>query len=267
MLTIYICFLAGGAVLPITSFLLGFIHNLMDTDVDADLDADAHLDVDTDVDVDTEFDVNTDADVDTELDINPDAGINAGIELDSEININSDTDMDSDTNVGHSSDLNQNISNMPDAHVGIGADSASMLSIAFYPTSLMSLATLAIVFGAVGSVMTLTGKGAIFTLIIATITGYVASITVQTIIKTLKKVQTRSSGIYENELMLYDGTVVDTILPGQMGSVSFITLSNIRVNYPAKCTDESLRLVTGRVVKVKEIKNGIFIVEPKNKYE
>jgi len=111
------------------------------------------------------------------------------------------------------------------------------------------------------------GKGALITLIIAAVSGYLASITVQSILKTLRRIQTRNGTINENELMLYDGTVVDTILPGQTGSVSFVSLSNIRVTYPAKCADESLRLAAGRTVRVKEIKNGIVIVEPKNKYE
>lgn len=219
MLTLYICFLAGGAVLPLISFLMGFINNLMDADVD----------LDTDIDADTDFDLDTDPDFDADTDISP------------------DTDIDVDANID--SDIN------------------SGLSIAFFPSSLMSLSALAIVFGAVGSVMTLKAKGAVLTFIIAALSGYIASITVQSILKTLKKVQKRNSTINENELMLYDGKVVETILPGKIGSVSFVSLSNIRVTYPAKCSDDRLRLATGRAVKVKEIKDGIVIVEPKNKYE
>lgn len=226
MLTLYICFLAGGAVLPITSFLFGLINNFLDADVDVDADVDA-------VDVD----VNTGPDLDAELDTVSE------LEADSDI----DTDIDSGANV-------------------VGAAN-SALSIALFPSSLMSISTLAIVFGAIGSIMTMKGKGALITLIIAAVSGYLASITVQSILKTLRRIQTRNGTINENELMLYDGKVVDTILPGQTGSVSFVSLSNIRVTYPAKCADESLRLAAGRTVRVKEIKNGIVIVEPKNKYE
>lgn len=230
MLTLYICFLAGGAVLPVISFILGFVNNLTDADVDVDTDIDVDTDLDLDMDADIDISTDLDADADLDLDADPDA------------------DMDTDMVVG--SELIE-----------------SAFTLALFPTSLMSLSTLAIVFGAIGSIMTLTGKGAILSFIIAVISGYLASITVQTILKTLKRVQTRNSAINENELMLYDGTVVDTILPGQMGSVSFVSLSNIRVNYPSRCADESLKLSTGRAVKVKEIKNGIMIVEPKNKYE
>jgi len=226
LLTLYICFLAGGAVLPITSFLFGLINNFLDADVDVDADVDA-------VDVD----VNTGPDLDAELDTVSE------LEADSDI----DTDIDSGANV-------------------VGAAN-SALSIALFPSSLMSISTLAIVFGAIGSIMTMKGKGALITLIIAAVSGYLASITVQSILKTLRRIQTRNGTINENELMLYDGKVVDTILPGQTGSVSFVSLSNIRVTYPAKCADESLRLAAGRTVRVKEIKNGIVIVEPKNKYE
>jgi len=226
LLTLYICFLAGGAVLPITSFLFGLINNFLDADVDVDADVDA-------VDVD----VNTGPDLDAELDTVSE------LEADSDI----DTDIDSGANV-------------------VGAAN-SALTIALFPSSLMSISTLAIVFGAIGSIMTMKGKGALITLIIAAVSGYLASITVQSILKTLRRIQTRNGTINENELMLYDGKVVDTILPGQTGSVSFVSLSNIRVTYPAKCADESLRLAAGRTVRVKEIKNGIVIVEPKNKYE
>lgn len=227
MLTVYLCFLAGGAVLPLVSFLMGFLSNFFDADVD----------VDTGLDTDTDFDLDTDLELDTDLD------------YDADIEINTDADIDTDLDIGSELDF------------------GSAFSIALYPTSLMSLATLAIIFGAVGAVMTLTGKGAIFAFVLAVILGYLASIAVQSILKTLKKLQTRNSAFNERELMLYDGTVVDTILPGQIGSVSFVSLSNIRVNYPAKCSDDSLRLVTGKAVKVKEIKDGIIIVEPKNKYE
>ena len=115
--------------------------------------------------------------------------------------------------------------------------------------------------------MSYSEKGKIITFIVALFTGYIASVIVQTIVKTLKKIQKRNYGIDENELLLYDGKVVDTILPGQLGTVSFTTLKDILVSYPARCSDEGLKLETGKIVKAKEIKNGIFIVEPKNKYE
>ena len=52
-----------------------------------------------------------------------------------------------------------------------------------------------------------------------------------------------------------------------MGTVSFLTLEKILVSYPAKCVDKNLKLETGIIVQAKEFKDGIFIVEPKNKYE
>lgn len=115
--------------------------------------------------------------------------------------------------------------------------------------------------------MTYTGKGRTITIVAAVIAGYLASVIVQTIMKTLKRAQRRNEGVDENELLLYDGKVVDTILPGQLGTVSFTTLNNVLISYPARCADEKLKLETGRIVTVAEKKNGIFIVEPKNKYE
>jgi hypothetical protein len=243
MLTVYICFLAGGAVLPFINFLLGLASNGVDSDVNADTGIDADTDIDMDLDfsgdtdIEAAFDAGTDPDIGAEFDVNPE--INA----------------DSGSGPG--------INPVMNADTGVW----SMVSIGLFPTSFMSLSSLAITFGAVGGIMTLTGRGKLITFVIAAIAGYIVSVAIQTVIKSLKKAQTRSNGVVENELLLYDGTIVDTVLPGQMGSVSFVTLKNVRVNYPARCADESLRLAAGRVVKVKEIKNGIFIVEPKNRYE
>ena len=201
VITMYLCFLAGGLVLPVISTFFGFFGDGMDTDVSTDLD----VDLDTDIDFDNTMDVDSMFDAD--------------------------------------------------------------FPIALFPASLMSLSALAIAFGAVGSVMTLTAKGKSITLIAAIITGYVASVIVQTIIKSLKKVQARSYGLDEKELLLYDGKIIDTILPGQLGTVSFTTLKNVLVSYPARCTDDNLKIESGRLVKAIELKDGIIFVEPKNKYE
>jgi hypothetical protein len=214
--TMYLCFLVGGAILPIISAFMGFFSDGVDTDMDTDLDVDVDADIDMDVDAGTDLDTP----MDTHIDIGP-----------------------------HMDAVD------------------SILSIGLFPTSLMSYSTLTITFGAVGGIMSSTGKGKIITLVAAIISGYLASVIVQTIIKSLKKVQTRNYGIDQNELLLYDGKVVDTILPGQFGTVSLMTLKGVLVSYPARCSDDGLRLETGRIVKVNEIKNGILIVEPKNKYE
>ncbi len=208
MVTVYLCFLAGGAVLPFLNVVFGFLSSGSDVDIDTDMDVDTDLDVDLDADLDV--DVATDS---------------------------------------------------PDVDVG------SALSLGLFPTSLMSLSALAITFGAVGSILTLLGRGNTLTFVASAITGYIVSVIVQTIIKTLKRIQKRHYGINENELLLYDGKVVDTILPGQLGTVSFYTLKDVHVSYPARCSDGQLRLETGRLVKVVEVNNGIFTVEPKNKYE
>lgn len=193
--TIYLCFLAGGVVLPFISFIAGSIGDGMDTDGEPDLD----LDMETDIE--------------------------------------------------------------------IGGDIDSFFSIGLFPSSLMSLSALAITFGATGGIMSHMGKGKIITFIAAIALGYIVAVIVQTIIKTLKRIQERHYGINENEILLYNGKVVDTILPGQLGSVSFYTLKNVMVSYPAKCSDENIKLEVGRIVKVKEIIKGVCIVEPINKYE
>lgn len=219
MITMYLCFLAGGAVLPFISVVLGNLGDGVDTDVSADVDVDVDVDVEVDVEVDVDIDADADLDVDT------------------------------------------------GANVDLGPEIGSMFSIGLFPTSLMAISALAITFGAVGGVMTLTQKGKIITFVVAVIAGYFASVAVQTIIKSLKKIQKSNYGLDKNELLLYDGKVVDTILPGQLGTVSFITLKGIGVSYPARCADKTLKLETGKVVKANEFKDGVVIVEPKNKYE
>ncbi len=225
MLTFYLCFLAGGVVLPLLNLIMGFLSGGFDPEVDTDLD------IDTDFDIDTKFDIDTEFEIDTEP--GADAGTNPG----------AGTESDADPG-------------------GEG-----VLSISLIPTSLLALSALAIAFGATGALMTLGNRSWLLTLVLSVIFGYLASMVIQTLIKTLKKIQTRSSGINENELLLYDGKVVDTILPGQLGTVSFMTLKNVLVSYPAKCEDASLRLEAGRVVRAKVFENGIFTVEPKNRYE
>ena len=123
MVTIYLCFLAGGAVLPFLNILLGSLSGGSDADIDMDAD----------------------------LDVGADLG--DGIDLEA----GSDP-----------------LSGASDLDVG------SALSIGLLPTSLMSLSALAITFGAVGSVMTLTGSGKLLTFVVAAIAGYITAVVVQT---------------------------------------------------------------------------------------
>lgn len=207
----YLCFLAGGVVLPFLSFAFGFLSDGIGTDVDADISTDFGADIGTDIGMDASPDV-------------------------------------------------------PDIpHVTI--ESGSMISVGLLPTSFHALSAFAIIFGAVGAVMTLKSIPTIITLPVGLASGYLVAVLAQTILQTLKKIQTKNYAVDENELLLYEGVVVDTILPGQLGTVSFLTMEEIRLSYPAICSDETLKLETGKQVKVIEKREGVFIVEPKYKYE
>ncbi len=207
----YLCFLAGGVVLPFLSFAFGFLSDGIGADVDADINTDFGTDIGTDIGMDASPDV---------VDV-PQVTIESG----------------------------------------------SMISVGLLPTSFHALSAFAIIFGAVGAVMTLKSIPTIITLPVGLVSGYLVAVLAQTILQTLKKIQTRNYAVDENELLLYEGVVVDTILPGQLGTVSFLTLEEIRVSYPAICSDETLKLETGKQVKVIEKREGVFIVEPKHKYE
>ncbi|MFT4146620.1 MAG: hypothetical protein QM644_19425 [Mobilitalea sp.] len=205
MLTMYLCFLAGGVVLPFLSFALGFLADGIGADVDVDAD------------------------------IGTDFGADGG----------------------------PDIVDTPQVTI----ESGHMISIGLLPTSFHALSAFAIIFGAVGAVMTLKSIPTIITLPVGLVSGYLVAVLAQTVLQTLKKIQTKNYAVDENELLLYEGVVVDTILPGQLGTVSFLTLEEIRVSYPAICSDETLKLETGKQVKVIEKREGVFIVEPKHKYE
>lgn len=233
MLTIYLCFLAGGVVLPFISFAMGFLSNGLDSDL------------------------NTDVDMNTDLDFHVDNGFEVDGNISTEVGTDVGTDIGSD--VGDS---------FPVGHqVSLEAGSESFVTLGLLPTSLLSISALAITFGASGALMTYGKAGKFLTFLVSLLIGYFFSVVIQSILKSLKKVQKMNSGIDEKELLLYDGTVIDTILPGQMGTVRFTTLKDVSVSYPAICDDKDIKLVSGKIVKVKEFKNGVFIVEPKNKYE
>lgn len=250
MITFYLCFLAGGAVIPIISFVLGSLGN----DVDTDTDMDVGLDTDIGTDFDTDIDIGVDPDIGVDTDFDIDGDFDAEISMDTPV-MNADMGHGTGHNAGTGLD------------VGKGPDTGSIFSLGLIPTSLMSLSALALTFGGVGGLLTYVIHSKVITFIIAILAGYFASVFVQSLVKTLRKVQRRNEGVNENELLLYNGKVVDTILPGQLGTVSIVTLSNILVSYPAKCADEGLRLETGKVIRVLEMNKGILLVEPKNKYE
>lgn len=262
MITFYLCFLAGGAVIPIVSFILGSLGNDVDTDTDMDveLDADIGTDFDADVDIGADIDMDTDIDIGLDPDIGVDTDFDIGGDVDADISLHTPV-MDADP--GHVTGHNTGTGSA----VGRGPETGSVFTLGLIPTSLMSLSALALTFGGVGGLLTYAIHSKVITFILALLAGYFASVVVQSLVKTLRKVQRRNEGVNENELLLYNGKVVDTILPGQLGTVSILTLSNILVSYPAKCADESLRLETGKVIRVLEMKDGILLVEPKNKYE
>lgn len=228
MLTVYICFLAGGAVIPLFNSIMGFLSHGFDTHMDGDMSSGADL--------------------------------HSHIGFEHDISGHLADGHDIAGHIGGDGDTGTNMDSM-DAGTG------SVFSLGLLPTSLLSLSAFAVTFGASGALMTIGNLMFILTLVLAAVIGYISLVIVQTIINTLKKAQTVNGCVDEQELLLYDGRIVDTILPGQYGTVSFVTLHKERVSYPAKCSDKSLKLETGKIVKVKEFTNGIFIVEPKNKYE
>lgn len=213
MQTVYICFLVGGAIIPLISTILSIF--------------DGHAD----------FDGNIDTEITTDTDI-------GGVIDDVDVGIDSHIDCDCDL------------------HTGGGG-----VVLGLFPTSLIALSAVSAFFGLVGTVMSASGYNRVLTIVVSIIVGYIAGVIAQTIIKSLKKIQVRNYGINTNEVLAYDGKVVDTILPGKLGTVSFTTLKGILVSYQAKCIDETKKIEAGKIVRVIELQGNVCIVDLKNKYE
>ena len=140
--------------------------------------------------------------------------------------------------------------------------------ICFLPFSIHSICSGLLVFGAAGKVL----QGKYTTVIVALISlgiGYIVSILVQTMIHRLKKVENTT---YSTEqLMLYDATVVNTIVKGGFGSISITTADGITTNYPAKAEDPEVSIRQGTVVSLVSFEKNMAIVKKKvsleEKYE
>lgn len=136
------------------------------------------------------------------------------------------------------------------------------------PFSVQSICAGLLIYGTIGK-MVYNGYNGVTVNIIGAAAGYLAAIAVQTLIRRLKKVE--HTTYPKEQLLLYDGKVVNTILKGGFGSVSITTLDGITGVYPAKAENEQEAIRQGTIVSIVRFDKNVMIVKVKDelikKYE
>lgn len=150
-----------------------------------------------------------------------------------------------------------------DFSIDIGDSSISIL-----PVSMQSICAGLLIYGTIGK-MIYNGENGLLVNVIGIAGGYLVAIVVQTFIRRLKKVEHTTHS--KEQLLLYDGKVVNTILMGGFGSVSVTTLDGITGIYPAKAENKEEIIKQGTIVSIVRFENNTMIVKEKDelmkKYE
>lgn len=133
--------------------------------------------------------------------------------------------------------------------------------VSFLPFSIHSICTGILIYGTIGKLI-FNGSNIILSNVIAGICGYVSAVAIQTLIQKLKKVEHRTYSV--DELLLYDGKVVNTIIPGGFGSISVTTFDGITSTYPAKADGNKIEIKSGTVVEIICFNKNIAIVREKD---
>lgn len=133
--------------------------------------------------------------------------------------------------------------------------------ISFLPFSIHSICAGLLLYGTIGRLI-FNGLNVVSSNIIAGICGYVAAVVIQTLIQKLKKVEHRTYAT--DELLLYEGKVINKIIKGGFGSISITTLDGITLNYPAKAEDRETEIKSGTVVEIVFFSKNIAIVREKD---
>lgn len=139
-----------------------------------------------------------------------------------------------------------------DLHMGAGDIEISIL-----PTSFMSLCALILVFGGAGRLL-MNRLSTPLCIVISLVFGYIAAFIIQNMIKKLKSI--KHEACHNEEILTLVGTVVNTILPNQLGTVSFDVKAG-KITYVAK-TDPDLCIKQGSRVVPLRFEDKILLVLP-----
>lgn len=123
--------------------------------------------------------------------------------------------------------------------------------ISFLPLSGTGICGGMAIFGAVGRMTD--------NLVISVICGYIFAVIVQTVLRKLKKVDSRT--LDKNDLFMYTGKIVSPIINGKGGCVLFQTLKGTQVKYPCKLESTTAKIEVGTSVKLIRFDENNAIVE------
>lgn len=126
------------------------------------------------------------------------------------------------------------------------------IDLAFLPLSGTSICGGIAMFGAVGLTVN--------NLIISIVVAYIFAVLVQIGVTKLKKSKSGDT-LKKEDLYMYTGKIVNTVLPGKCGCVLFQALDGTRVKYPCKSDDETQKIVDGTEVKLIRFDKSIAIIE------
>lgn len=126
----------------------------------------------------------------------------------------------------------------------------------FLPLSGVSICTGLIAFG---------GIGLLFNhVIIAIAAAYAAAMVIQTIIRRLKRVE--NEAMSREELYLCDGKIINTVLPGGLGTVEFDNIKGIATTFVCRNTNTKEELKQNTAVKLVEFDGEVAVVRRKDEF-
>lgn len=146
---------------------------------------------------------------------------------------------------------------------GIGVDvSIGICGIDFciLPFSLQCLSAGAVIFGGVGKIM-YNGHNLILVNAVAGVSGYLVAVMFQSLIHKLKKIENTTYA--KEDLLLFDGKVINSIMKGGYGSVSVTTFDGITTKYPAKALNKEDYIKQDTIVRIDHFDKNIAYVKVK----
>lgn len=130
------------------------------------------------------------------------------------------------------------------------------LELVFLPISGVSLCTALITFGGMGLLL--------HNPFIAGGIAYIAAMIVQTIIRRLKKVE--NEAMNREELYLCDGKIINTVLPGGLGTVEFDNIKGISATFACRTVNREEMLKQNTVVELVDFDGEIAVVKKKDTF-
>lgn len=126
----------------------------------------------------------------------------------------------------------------------------------FLPLSGVSICTGLITFGGIGLLFQ--------NAIIATAVCYAAAMAVQTVIRRLKRV--KNEAMNREELYLFDGKIINTVLPGGLGTVEFDNIKGIATTFVCRNEDRTKELRQNTIVKLVKLDGEVAVVRKKDDF-